>query len=264
MIDKKNRELLTSSSIEYIIGDRLKNLPEVIKSQLIDKSNHKALNSKISKDNFSYTEIEYQDRRIICTYSSKRAKKDTYNRQKLIDKTQKWIKNPSQYKQVTKRGAGRFICKDEEGSVSINTEQINNDAKYDGFTPVGIAKALYYPRVLGTSINTSFGTRIQNMFVELGLANGSLIKGLDIEFQDKIDNRKKWCQLKSGPNTINSEDVNPLLKKFSTVANLARTNQINLNNSDLILGVLYGQENQLSQHYKRIDEKHPVIIGAEF
>lgn len=134
----------------------------------------------------------------------------------------------------------------------------------DDFTPIGIAKALYFPRVLGTSINTSFGTRIQNMFVELKLADGSLIKGMDIEFVDKIDNRKKWCQLKSGPNTINSEDVNPLLKKFSTVANLARTNQINLNNSDLILGVLYGTENQLSQHYKKIDKKHPVIIGVEF
>jgi len=133
----------------------------------------------------------------------------------------------------------------------------------DEFTPIGIAKALYYPRVLGTSINTSFGTRIQNMFVELGLANGSLIKGMDIEFIDKVDNRKKWCQLKSGPNTINSEDVNPLLKKFSTVINLARTNSIQLNNSDLILGVLYGNSEQLSQHYKRIDEFHPVIIGDD-
>jgi hypothetical protein len=134
----------------------------------------------------------------------------------------------------------------------------------DKFTPEGIAKALYYPRVLGTSINTSFGTRIQNMFVELGLANGSLIKGMDIEFVDKIDGRKKWCQLKSGPNTINSEDVNPLLKKFNKVANLARTNSINLSNSDLILGVLYGEEEQLSQHYRRIDQTYPVIVGEEF
>lgn len=134
----------------------------------------------------------------------------------------------------------------------------------NNFTPIGIAKALYFPRVLGTSINTSFGTRIQNMFVDLNLANGSLIKGMDIEFIDKIDNRKKWCQLKSGPNTINSEDVNPLLKKFSTVTNLARTNSIDLNNSDLILGVIYGEVSQLSQHYKKIDETYPVIIGKEF
>ena len=134
----------------------------------------------------------------------------------------------------------------------------------DDFTPKGIAKALYYPRVLGTSINTSFGTRIQNMFVELGLAEGSLIKGMDIEFVDQLDGRKKWCQLKSGPNTINSEDVGPLLRKFSSVTNLARTNAINMNNSDLILGVLYGDESQLSQHYKKIDEQHPVIVGRDF
>lgn len=123
---------------------------------------------------------------------------------------------------------------------------------------------MYYPRVLGTSINTSFGTRIQNMFVELNLAEGSLIKGMDIEFTDKVDGRRKWCQLKSGPNTINSEDVSPLLKKFTTVTNLARTNSMDLNNSDLILGVLYGEEDQLSQHYRKIDELFPVIIGEEF
>lgn len=134
------------------------------------------------------------------------------------------------------------------------------------YSPEGVAKALFYPRVLGTSINTSFGTRIQSMFVELGIANGSLIKGMDIEFVDKIDNRKKWCQLKSGPNTINSEDVNPLIKKFTDTIKLARTNNAlkGINNSDFIVGVLYGKPNELSMHYKKIDKQHPVIIGEEF
>ncbi|MDT8412252.1 MAG: PmeII family type II restriction endonuclease [Vicingaceae bacterium] len=136
----------------------------------------------------------------------------------------------------------------------------------NNYSPEGVAKALYYPRVLGTSINTSFGTRIQNMFVELEIANGSLIKGMDIEFIDKIDNRKKWCQLKSGPNTINSEDVKPLIRKFTTTINLARTNNAfkNINNSDFIVGVLYGETEELSMHYKIIDKSHSVIIGKEF
>ncbi len=134
------------------------------------------------------------------------------------------------------------------------------------YSPEGVAKALYYPRVLGTSINTSFGTRIQNMFVELQIADGSLIKGMDIEFIDKIDNRKKWCQLKSGPNTINSEDVKPLIKKFTDTIQLARTNKAfaNINNSDFIVGVLYGETTELSMHYKEIDKFHPVIIGKDF
>lgn len=136
----------------------------------------------------------------------------------------------------------------------------------NNYTPIGVAKALYYPRVLGTSINTSFGARIQNMFVDLKIAEGSLIKGMDIEFVDKIDNRKKWCQIKSGPNTINSDDVKPLIKKFTDTINRARTNKAlkNINNTDFIVGVLYGEQDELSMHYKVIDKTHPVIIGKDF
>jgi len=136
----------------------------------------------------------------------------------------------------------------------------------NNYSPTGVAKALFYPRVLGTSINTSFGTRIQNMFVDLKIAEGSLIKGMDIEFIDKIDNRRKWCQLKSGPNTINSEDVKPLIKKFTNTINLARTNRAfqNINNTDFIVGVLYGESDELSMHYRVIDKTHPVVVGKEF
>lgn len=136
----------------------------------------------------------------------------------------------------------------------------------DKYSPEGVAKALYYPRVLGTSINTSFGTRIQDMFVELGIAQGSLIKGMDIEFTDQIDKRKKWCQLKAGSNTINSEDVKPLIKKFTDTINLARTNKAmsGVNNTDFIVGVLYGEPSELSMHYKVIDKTHPVLIGSDF
>lgn len=135
-----------------------------------------------------------------------------------------------------------------------------------GYSAEGVAKALYYPRVLGTSINTSFGTRIQNMFVELQIADGSLIPGMDIEFIDKIEKRKKWCQLKSGPNTINSEDVKPLIKKFTNTIQLARTNRAlkDINNTDFIVGVLYGESDELSMHYKEVDKFHPVIIGRNF
>lgn len=136
----------------------------------------------------------------------------------------------------------------------------------DGYTPLGVAKALYYPRVLGTSINTSFGTKIQKMFVEIGIAKGSLLKGMDIEFFDLKDKVDRWCQLKSGPNTINSEDVKPLINKFTEIINRARTNAAlsGISNSSFIVGVLYGETNELSMHYKKIDKIHPVFVGADF
>lgn len=151
-------------------------------------------------------------------------------------------------------------------SYSINPIVVKYLSKVleGAYSPEGVAKALFYPRVLGTSINTSFGTRIQKMFVELGIAQGSLIPGMDIEFVDQIDKRKKWCQLKSGPNTINSEDVKPLIKKFTDTIRLAKTNNSKLSNTDFIVGVLYGEALELSMHYKLIDKTHPVFTGKEF
>lgn len=149
MIDKTNRILLTKNKIQYIIGDRLKNLPNQIKEQLINKKHHKQVNNKTAKETFSYTEMDYQDRRIICTYSEKRAKKDAYNRQKLIAKAQKWIENPPKYKQVKKRGAGRFIKIDKDGTATeLNQEQIKKDAIYDGFKAIATTTALDVEEIL--------------------------------------------------------------------------------------------------------------------
>lgn len=67
-----------------------------------------------------------------------------------------------------------------------------------------MAKALVYPKLLSTSITTIFGNKAQKMIPEIfeGMM-GSVASGIDIEFVDSIDDRKKYCLLKSGPNIIN-------------------------------------------------------------
>ena len=131
--------------------------------------------------------------------------------------------------------------------------------------PRSLAKALIYPRILGTSANTIFGMSTQKMINELFEGYGSLTDGLDIEFIDATDGRKKYCQLKSGPNTINKDDITTILNHFKGIKNIARTNnnkRIELN--DLIVGVLYGTPEELSNHYRKISDAHPVYIGQEF
>jgi len=130
--------------------------------------------------------------------------------------------------------------------------------------PRSIAEALVLPRVLGSSINTSFGMRIQKLISELFESFGSTTPGIDIEFIDATDGRKKYCQLKSGPNTINHDDVETIFGHFKATINLARTNNLNIGINDMIVGVIYGEQNELSSHYKRISENFPVIIGKDF
>lgn len=133
-------------------------------------------------------------------------------------------------------------------------------------SPESIAKALVYPRVLGTSITTSFGQHIQNFAHTVLEGYGSTTQGIDIEFIDKLDGNKKFCQLKLGPNTINKDDVESIAGHFRAAINLARTNNLRLPREDLIVGIIYGDKSQLSSHYKRITKQYdfPVIVGNEF
>jgi hypothetical protein len=130
--------------------------------------------------------------------------------------------------------------------------------------PRSIAKALVYPRVLGTSINTTFGNKLQKFCSEVLEGFASTTSGIDIEFIDKVDGRRKYCQVKAGPNTINKDDVPTIKGHFLAVKNLARTNNLNISLTDLIVGVFYGTPKELSGHYKRVNQDYPVIVGAEF
>lgn len=131
-------------------------------------------------------------------------------------------------------------------------------------SPESIAKALIYPRVLGTSINTSFGTHMQHFCSNVLSGYASTTSGIDIEFLDQLDGRHKYCQIKSGPQTINKDDITTIKQHFHAVRNLARTNNLQIHLTDLIVGVFYGTRKNLSAFYKAIDEEFPVYIGQEF
>lgn len=132
--------------------------------------------------------------------------------------------------------------------------------------PESLAKALVYPRILGTSLNTSFGQNIQIFISQLkevvGCASG--ITGIDIEFVDAIDGRRKYCQCKAGPETINKDDIATILGHFKYLMNKSRLDKMELTFDDLLVGVLYGEKERLSANYKAINAHYPVLCGAEF
>ena len=133
-------------------------------------------------------------------------------------------------------------------------------------SPEALAKVLIYPRVLGSSINTSFGQNIQKFISDVLGSFGSLVPGIDIEFVDQIDRRKKYCQVKLGPNTINKDDVASIHGHFKSARNLGRTNNVQVAHGDLVVAILYGEPGQESNHYKRLHEEHgyPLYIGNDF
>lgn len=128
-----------------------------------------------------------------------------------------------------------------------------------------LAKALVYPRVLGTSITTTFGTLMQGQFITKVLGGyGSGIAGIDIEFIDQLDNRRKYCQIKSGPNALNKDDVTTIRNHFKEVQNRSRFNQGDIRVGDLIFCLIYGQTEEKNSFINELERDFNVLIGKDF
>jgi len=134
------------------------------------------------------------------------------------------------------------------------------NSNYDSLATVAIL-----PRILGTSITTTFGNQMQKLIVTiLDNASGSAVSGIDIEYIDAIDGRKKYCQLKSGPQALNKDDITTIKNHFRTVQNLARTNNLPIQQNDLVFAMVYGEPDECNSFVKKLAEEYEVYIGKEF
>ncbi len=188
---------------------------------------------------------------------------DQGEKEEILEKAKVWfkasiaenhIKNTKKLVNASKFDINPFLAVYLSNFLTGNTE------------PESIAKALLYPRVLGTSITTSFGTNIQKFTNEVLSSFGSTTSGIDIEFIDQINKNKIYCQLKSGPNTINKDDVETIAGHFKKVISLGRTNNLRIAHDDMVVGIIYGDTASLNGHYKRItsDYNYPIYIGKDF
>jgi len=124
LLSKKNIEALESKEYEYILGARIKNEKENIKQQIV---NHYYADGDIlciPKDN---------NRRLIVSFSLKRAKKDAYNRKRGLKRLEKRIKTGKLTKSnINNRGYNKFLKLEGEINIGIDYSKIEQDKYWDG------------------------------------------------------------------------------------------------------------------------------------
>ena len=137
MLSKNNLEITTSKGYEFIIGERLKNLPQKTQKQLLDLKNYH--HQWIYNDAFGqevlirYTTLKEGNKTIIATYSAKRAAKDKQDREEKLEQAQNLLKNPSK---INSKAARFFLKAQETSKYSLNEEKIAAAERYDGFLAI--------------------------------------------------------------------------------------------------------------------------------
>jgi len=131
MLSDENQKLLEKYDIEYILGGRIKNTSKKIQKQILDVSNYTNVNNN-NFDRIREFEINTH-KKIIITYSQKRADKDKKDREKALAALMKKLKkskNPTSM--ISNKGYSRYLSIEGEASIVLNEEKIKNSEAWDG------------------------------------------------------------------------------------------------------------------------------------
>ena len=124
-----NLQILEQSGLEYVVGAKLKTQARVIKEQILSPDHYQELN-----EDTSYLTIDLEGKRkLVVSYSKKRAHKDQHDRQKEIDKLKKKLNRSRKPKEfISASGYKRFLTVSDHERVEINEAAIEKATQWDG------------------------------------------------------------------------------------------------------------------------------------
>lgn len=146
MMNTDNMEEMDAKQIEYIVGTRLKNLPNQLKEKVTDLSHYTELRA-----GFKVAKFEHKGRSIIVSYSAKRARKDAKDRTEAIENLREKVskmKTPKEY--LSNYGYKKYLLFKGDSQVQLNEEKIAAEEKWDGLLGVTTtANSLTSEAILG-------------------------------------------------------------------------------------------------------------------
>jgi transposase len=124
MMSNQNIKELIKKNYKFIIGARIKNETEDVKSQILS---HKI------KDGESIILQKQEGQRLIVSYSTQRSKKDEYNRKRGLTRLEKSLSTGKLRKRhISNKGYNKYLKLDGEIQVVIDYDKFKKDAKWNG------------------------------------------------------------------------------------------------------------------------------------
>jgi transposase len=127
MFSQGNLAILDEYGYNYVIAAKLRKLPSNIKEQILDEKNYCIDSYK--NDVAWLGEFEFNNKRIISSYTPSRAKHDFNKRKQILDAIKPKTGNVNK---LIKNGAKKYIKLEEGGNTILDDNKIIQDAMWDG------------------------------------------------------------------------------------------------------------------------------------
>lgn len=132
LMNKINLSALTEKKINYVIAARIKNTKKETQELVLDESGYKNICTS-EKDVILSKEIPLPtEGTLIAFHSTKRARKDEYDREKSIDKIKKYL-NSTAKNQLTSRLKKPYVKISKKAKLEIDLDKLNREKQFDGF-----------------------------------------------------------------------------------------------------------------------------------
>ena len=129
LFNKENIKYLEENNYHYVVGAKIKNTKKSAKENILKLDEYTELN-----DDLKVRDLAHEgNKRLIISYSKKRARKDDYDRNnainKLIKKLEKTEKPDSL---ISNYGYKKFLTLRGDCKIELNEDKIKQEAAWDG------------------------------------------------------------------------------------------------------------------------------------
>jgi transposase len=130
MMSDDNLKTLEQGKYHYIVAAKLRSLPNKLISEILSEKNYKA---QMINENFGWVgEFEYKERRLVVSYKTDRARRDSHQRDKIVNKLKKVIgEKGNTQKLISNQGVKKYTHS-EASMTTLDHNKIDNDASWDG------------------------------------------------------------------------------------------------------------------------------------
>lgn len=124
LLSNDNITALQANNYEYILGARLKNETEKIKSEILKNQFIDGVTISLKKT---------ENTSIIVNYSAARAAKDAYNRKRGLNRLEKQVKSGKLTKSsINNKGYNKYLRLSGDVVIDIDYDKYNHDQVWDG------------------------------------------------------------------------------------------------------------------------------------
>ncbi|MEA3331564.1 MAG: IS1634 family transposase, partial [Campylobacterota bacterium] len=136
MFNKSNlEEFDKNKNMTYIVGAKIKTMSKIYKKQILKTDDFTEIN-----DDTKVKTLDYKGKKLLVSYSKKRAKKDKHDREKAITKLKKRLEDSKSVKsQLSNNGYKKYLQLESSDkntscdlSIALNEDKILEDEAWDG------------------------------------------------------------------------------------------------------------------------------------